>query len=289
MGQKACCGACDTRASRGEGEVDARDGAPVEKYGDAPTNASKKQEDFMKTPHAADATSGKDDHLQGDTFSSNYFDREASELKAVGGSADKERKTAKHTFRTGARYSGQWLGQRRHGFGVQNWPDGAAFKGQWENDCATGKGQFQHSNGDVYIGQWKNNVAHGDGTYRHQGERTTYEGQFRDDLQDGHGVETWAEGARFEGQFSRGKKHGHGVYLWPDGSLYAGRWAANQIEGAGEYIGKDGRRFAGEWAGSVMHGVGRSTWPDNRSYEGQYAKGPERWFRYIFVDRRPSL
>jgi len=290
QGGKGCCG-CDTQ-NRNDGDI-----LPMtmsrnnDGYGDAPNQAGKDADGAGnvrlpaaaggegKSPQGKILESGKPDGAA-DGLSSNYFDREATELRGDGTQAnnDSVRKFRQHTFRTGAKYEGQWLGQERDGFGVQQWPDGAAYEGQWQKDCAAGQGLFRHSNGDIYIGLWRGNVAHGLGTYRHQGERTTYEGQFCDDLQDGTGVETWAEGARFEGQFNRGKKHGFGVYLWPDGSQYAGQWSINQIEGTGEYIGKDGRRFAGEWDGSVMHGVGRSTWPDGRSYEGQYARDQKDGF-----------
>ena len=34
-----------------------------------------------------------------------------------------------YTFKTGATYSGQWIGGFRDGFGVQVWPDGARYEG----------------------------------------------------------------------------------------------------------------------------------------------------------------
>ena len=33
---------------------------------------------------------------------------------------------------TGSKYSGEWLGGFRHGFGIMQWPDGAKYEGQWE-------------------------------------------------------------------------------------------------------------------------------------------------------------
>ena len=38
-----------------------------------------------------------------------------------------------------------------------------------------------------------------------------YEGGWKDDLQEGNGVETWADGSKYEGQFKEGKKHGLGL------------------------------------------------------------------------------
>lgn len=58
-----------------------------------------------------------------------------------------------------------------------------------------------------------------------------YEGNWKDDYQDGYGVETWADGAKYEGNYRRGKKHGKGTYIWADGSKYSGDWLDNRITG----------------------------------------------------------
>lgn len=45
-----------------------------------------------------------------------------------------------------------------------------------------------------------------------------YEGEWKDDLQHGKGVETWTDKSRFEGEYAYGRKHGIGTYQWNDGS-----------------------------------------------------------------------
>lgn len=37
-----------------------------------------------------------------------------------------------------------------------------------------------------------------------------YEGQWKDDQQDGYGIETWTDRSRYEGYYKGGKKHGQG-------------------------------------------------------------------------------
>ena len=49
-------------------------------------------------------------------------------------------------------YEGEWLGELKHGFGVQKWPDGATYEGQWAEGKASGEGKFVHADGDVYEG-----------------------------------------------------------------------------------------------------------------------------------------
>jgi hypothetical protein len=45
-----------------------------------------------------------------------------------------------------------------------------------------------------------------------------YEGNWKNDLQDGWGVESWADGSQYEGEYKEGMKHGKGKYTWNDGS-----------------------------------------------------------------------
>lgn len=40
-----------------------------------------------------------------------------------------------------------------------------------------------------------------------------YEGQWKNDLQDGYGVESWSDGSKYEGGYKEGMKHGKGTYV----------------------------------------------------------------------------
>ena len=53
-----------------------------------------------------------------------------------------------YVFKNGARYTGQWKGQDRHGKGEQIWQDGARYKGDWRYNKAHGEGTFWHVHGD---------------------------------------------------------------------------------------------------------------------------------------------
>ena len=64
----------------------------------------------------------------------------------------KRDRRAAYTFRSGAVYEGEWLGNFRYGFGCMIWPDGAKYIGNWSFNKANGKGQFIHAEGDVYDG-----------------------------------------------------------------------------------------------------------------------------------------
>jgi hypothetical protein len=55
-------------------------------------------------------------------------------------------------FESGAVFTGKMRNGKRHGFGIQVWPDGAKYEGNWKNDKTDGKGKFWHANGDYFEG-----------------------------------------------------------------------------------------------------------------------------------------
>lgn len=58
-----------------------------------------------------------------------------------------------------------------------------------------------------------------------------YEGEWKDDKQDGNGKETWVDGTYYEGEFRNGVKSGKGILRFPDGDFYKGEFRGNNIEG----------------------------------------------------------
>ena len=88
-------------------------------------------------------------------------------------------------------YYGHWnpVTDKRHGFGLQLWPDGSKYIGYWKFGCAHGLGRLIHCEGDVYIGNWKNDMAHGFGEYTDE-NGMKYSGDWKNDQQDGKGKYT---------------------------------------------------------------------------------------------------
>lgn len=80
----------------------------------------------------------------------------------------------------GAKYTGQWKQNMRHGYGTQEWKDGATYTGYWKNDKAHGHGVFHHVSGDRYEGHWKQDKAHGQGKFTHM-NGSTYNGLWKHD------------------------------------------------------------------------------------------------------------
>lgn len=78
-----------------------------------------------------------------------------------------------HILKTGAKYKGQWLNNKKQGRGVMTWPDGSRFDGYWSKDQANGHGRMiiVETTKDlrvitnVYTGEFKDNRATGHGHY----------------------------------------------------------------------------------------------------------------------------
>ncbi len=54
------------------------------------------------------------------------------------------------------------------------------------------------------------------------------------------GVLTFSEGTRYEGDFKNGVPNGYGIETWPDGSFYLGEWFDGLKHGEGVITGTDG-------------------------------------------------
>jgi len=175
-----------------------------------------------------------------------------------------------YVFSSGSTYTGEWLGDKRDGYGVQTFPDKARYEGDWKNNQAHGKGKFYHSNGDIYEGDWKHAKANGFGVYM-ASKGVKYQGEFTDDLQHGKGLETWPDGSWYEGSYKDGKKEGFGKYFFKETEAhYDGNWRNGNIDGFGKYVWKDGRTYEGEWVANKIEGKGKYTYPDGREYDGAY-------------------
>ncbi len=54
-------------------------------------------------------------------------------------------------------YKGDWKNGKRHGFGIQLFPNGAKFIGNWKKNMAHGFGWLEYINGTSYEGKYEDN------------------------------------------------------------------------------------------------------------------------------------
>ena len=53
------------------------------------------------------------------------------------------------------KYEGEWLADKKQGYGVFSWADGSVYKGNFMNDLKEGSGQLHYTDGSVFRGQWQ--------------------------------------------------------------------------------------------------------------------------------------
>lgn len=122
---------------------------------------------------------------------------------------------------------------------------------------------------------------HGEGVWTSRSAE--YEGQWKDDLQDGFGRQVLDDGRFFTGQFRNGAFHGRGRMEWRSDNgtmVYEGEYAEDMKHGRGRFMWGDGRCYDGEWRYGQRSGHGRYL-----NSKGEMKKGIwkddklERWIK----------
>ena len=133
---------------------------------------------------------------------------------------------------------------------------GDYFAGYWSNCFGTAR----YPNGDRYEGEWRDDKQNGRGTYsfladnRFKGDR--YEGEHRDDKKNGRGTYYHASGDRYEGEFRDDKKNGRGTFYHASGDRYEGEYRDDKKNGRGTSYYASGDRYEGEYRDGERNGRG---------------------------------
>ena len=91
-----------------------------------------------------------------------------------------------------------------------------------------------------------------------------YEEEFKDGIQNGHGIKTWSYGSKYVGDFKNGNQNGHGIFKW-----------------------FGGREIVGEFKDGTQNGQATLTLPDGTRYEGEWKKGKE--WNIIEYDKKGKM
>ena len=123
--------------------------------------------------------------------------------------------------------------------GISLYPGGAKYIGDFVDYKPHGFGNFIWTNGDKYFGEWKDGKSHGNGT-KIWSDRREYSGTFKNDKLHGKGTFYYPDGKTYVGEFINGKRHGEGTFTYPDGTAFIGKFIAGKQQGLGECISVDG-------------------------------------------------
>lgn len=130
------------------------------------------------------------------------------------------------------------------------------YCGDFHDGLKEGNG-WEETTEHRYEGDYKADKKSGVGKLIYKLTNDWYEGEFEDNLTNGTGCYTWANGDTFRGTFMNGKMHGKGLYTWPDGGEYYGDYIDNIKEGYGKYRWPNGRIFEGPFRRGKPHGFGK--------------------------------
>uniref|UniRef100_A0A3P9NAH5 Radial spoke head 10 homolog B n=1 Tax=Poecilia reticulata TaxID=8081 RepID=A0A3P9NAH5_POERE len=157
--------------------------------------------------------------------------------------------------RTVMSYSGQWDHGKRHGKGKVYYDEDQTswYDGDWVVNKREGWGERGYPSGNTYTGEWRNNLRHGEGTMNWTKLGQQYVGSWKDGVQHGLGTHTWflrridgsqyAQSNQYRGEFCEGQRHGKGTFYYAGGAIYTGEWRNNKKHGQGKLTARSGRVF----------------------------------------------
>lgn len=102
----------------------------------------------------------------------------------------------------------------------------------------------------------------------------SYQGEWKNNLKDGYGIQQYANGNKYEGQWSESRRHGEGVLWAKVGSklrkVYTGGWLDDKKHGEGTYFYQGGDSYQGSWELGRRHGQGTMRYADGSVYIGTW-------------------
>jgi hypothetical protein len=176
-----------------------------------------------------------------------------------------------YTFAGGGTYEGSWKNSVREGLGRMVYPSGEIYVGEWSDDSPNGMGMLVHTNGKVDAGSWSygkmisgqsygyaadksltamrelsipepsaliyasadctdGDCLYGKGKREYKGG-TTYEGEFKDGVEDGYGTMTYGDGTKVKSNWKQGYNFGVARYDYSDGTLAMAEYKQGVLDG----------------------------------------------------------
>ncbi|HTV28084.1 MAG TPA: DUF805 domain-containing protein [Xanthobacteraceae bacterium] len=127
------------------------------------------------------------------------------------------------------------------------------------------------TNGNRYDGEWRNGLRNGHGVETYT-DGETYDGEWSNDAWNGQGILSFTDGDHCEGQWNVGKPVKETfVCTTPSGNTYVGSHCNGMRCGYGTETTSDGNRYEGNFVNDEFNGHGVVTLRNGDRYEGQFA------------------
>jgi hypothetical protein len=158
------------------------------------------------------------------------------------------------SFPHGDVYRGEWVSDRKQGYGIYQFSNGDRYEGEWADDAMSGSGVYIFADGGRYSGSFQRGLRTGTGAIEFaNGDR--YVGEVRSNRIEGRGEMRFASGVHVKGDFANGRPEGYGKLAYANGRYYIGAFKNGQQRGAGVEISPHiGRLRPGTWEGAARIG-----------------------------------
>ena len=146
------------------------------------------------------------------------------------------------------------------------------FFGQFINGKRWGFGKYvinNENNNYIYKGEINGPYANGYGIFINNEILMKYEGDWKNSLKDGIGIETYKNNF-YQGEFVNGKRNGLGQYFWEKDVFYSGEWKDNLMNGEGIYYFSKEAWYEGSFKNNKMEGFGILNVKNSKIYVGFY-------------------
>ena len=155
-------------------------------------------------------------------------------------------------------YIGKYVNKKRNGQGKLILADQSYYEGNFKDGEFNGNGYFRTRN-YAYKGQFIAGKKDGKGKLESFNTKSIYEGEFKNDMKEGYGIEKYNDGSIYKGHYKNGMKEGTGILSLKKekkNSIFEGEFKDDKIWGKGIYKWENGKQYEGEWENNEISGFG---------------------------------
>ena len=186
---------------------------------------------------------------------------------------------------TNAFFFGQFINGKRSGYGkyiINNQNHNYKYEGEIDGPYASGYGCFL--NNEIlmkYEGEWKNSLKDGIGIESYK--KNYYQGEFVNGKRNGLGEYYWEKDIFYSGEWKDNLMNGEGIYYFSKDAWYEGSFKNNKMEGFGILNVKNSKIYAGFYKDDFKDGFGIKIWDnDKKAYVGFWKNNKQEGFGKFF-------
>jgi len=185
-------------------------------------------------------------------------------------------------------FIGTKINNLKDGFGLEIFKNSNSFySGLFVNGKHMGFCKYIINNQKLsykYEGEVEDIHASGYGLYINKETEIKYEGEWKNSLKNGIGIEKYKNNV-YKGNFVNGRRNGIGEYFWDKDVYYIGEWIDNYMNGTGIYYFNKNAWYEGSFKDNKMEGFGILNVKYNKIYAGFFKKDFKNGFGIKIWDK----